>query len=88
LVGVTVAGIGLVLVVLGFILAFVAVILLAIRSRAADSGTRSGGVLLIGPIPIIFGTDRSSVKVLMILAIVLIAVVLVSALIPSMLMKR
>ena len=88
MVGVTVAGTGLVLVVLGFILAFVAVILLAIRSHAGDGGTRGGGVLLIGPIPIIFGTDRSSVKVLMILAMVLIAVVLISALIPSMLLKR
>jgi uncharacterized protein (TIGR00304 family) len=88
LVEVTVAGIGLVLVVLGFILAFVAVILLAIRGHAADGRTRGGGVLLIGPIPIIFGTDRSSVKVLMILAIILIAVVLISALIPSMLLKR
>ena len=88
MVEVTVAGIGLVLVVLGFILAVVAVILLAIRSHAADGRTRGGGILLIGPIPIIFGTDRSSVKVLMILAIVLIVVVLISVLIPTMLLKR
>lgn len=38
--------------------------------------------MLIGPIPIIFGTDRDSVKVLMALAIILIAVVLAFMFIP------
>jgi uncharacterized protein (TIGR00304 family) len=88
LVEVTAAGIGLALVVFGFILAFVAVILLAIRSGAAGGRTRGGGVLLIGPIPIIFGTDRDSVKVLMVLAIVLIAVVILFVLLPTLLLSR
>jgi uncharacterized protein (TIGR00304 family) len=85
---VTVSGIGLALVVLGFILAFVAVILLAIKKETAGGKTRGGGVLLIGPIPIVFGTDRHSAKVMMILAIVLIVVVLLFILLPSLLLSR
>ena len=79
---------GLFLVVGGFVLAFVAVILLAIRSRGTGGQTRGGGVLLIGPIPIVFGSDRESVRTLMILAIILIVVVLAFMLIPTLLFSR
>jgi len=33
---------------------------------------RGGGIVMIGPFPIIFGTDTASVKIVIILAIVLI----------------
>ena len=82
---VSIAEIGFGLVIFGFILAFIAAILLAIRSQASGTKTRGGGVLLIGPIPIIFGTDRDSAKTLVVLAIILIAVVVVFMLLPSLL---
>ncbi len=72
---VSVAEVGFALVIFGFMLAFVAIILLAIRSSGGGK-TRGGGVLLIGPIPIIFGTDRESAKVLIVLAIILVLIVL------------
>ena len=76
---ISVVTIGFGLVLVGIVLALVAVILLATRSADAGTKTRGGGILLIGPIPIIFGTDRESVKILVILAIILIAVVLVAS---------
>lgn len=79
---------GLLLIVLGFILAFVAVLLMAVKSRGTGGQTRGGGILLIGPFPIIFGSDRESVRTLMMLAIVLIAIVLVFMVIPSLLVNR
>jgi len=79
---------GLFLVIAGFLVAFVAVILLAIRSRGRNGQTRGGGVLLIGPIPIVFGSDSESVRTLMILAIVLIVIVLAFMLIPTFLFSR
>ncbi len=82
---VSIAEIGFGLVIFGFILAFIAAILLAIRSQTSGTKTRGGGVLLIGPIPIIFGTDRDSAKTLVVLAIILIAVVVVFMLLPSLL---
>ena len=36
-----------------------------------EAGVRGGGVIMIGPIPIIFGTDVAALKLVMILAIVL-----------------
>jgi uncharacterized protein (TIGR00304 family) len=78
----SVTEIGFVLIVCGFILAIAAMFLLAFRSRGSSGKTRSAGVLLIGPIPIIFGSDKDSVKGIMILAIVLILIVLIIMLIP------
>lgn len=85
---VSIVSAGFFLVLVGFILAFVAVILLAIKGRRATGQTRGGGILLIGPFPIIFGSDRESVKALVILAIVLMAIVLAFMLIPSLLLSR
>ncbi len=84
---ISISQIGFALVIFGFILAFVATILLAIRSRNTGTRTRGGGILFIGPIPIVFGTDRESVKVLVILVIVLMAVVLVFMVLPSLLIR-
>lgn len=76
---VSIATVGFGLVIIGFVLALIAVILITTRSMSPGTKTRGGGVLLIGPIPIIFGTDRESVKVLVLLAIILIAVVLIAS---------
>jgi uncharacterized protein (TIGR00304 family) len=46
-------------------------ILGATTSFSNSSNVRGGGVIMIGPIPIIFGSDPASVKVTMVLAIVL-----------------
>ena len=74
--------VGFILIIFGFVLAFAAMIVLAFRSARGSEKTRSAGVLLIGPIPIIFGSDKDSVKGLMILAIVLVLVVLLFMLLP------
>jgi uncharacterized protein (TIGR00304 family) len=81
------AEIGFILVIFGFILAFVAVILLAAKSRGNSNQTRGGGLLLIGPMPIIFGTDKESVKVLLLLAIVLMIIVLAFMFVPMLIMR-
>ena len=81
------ANVGTMLVILGFLLAFVAVIFLAFKSRGTSGQSKSAGILLIGPIPIIFGSDRDSVKTLMILAIVLIVIFFVFMITPSLLSR-
>ncbi len=79
--------IGFVLVVLGFVIVAVAlfwVVLSGSRTKnregekeGGERRVRGGGVIIIGPVPIVFGTDRQSVKVLLVLAIVLVALLLV-----------
>jgi uncharacterized protein (TIGR00304 family) len=85
---ISLAEIGLTLVIFGFILAIAGVFIMAVRGRHGLSGTRGGGVLLIGPIPIVFGSDRGSTKALLVLAIVLMVLMLTFILLPSLLMNR
>ena len=70
------------IITLGFILVLAGVLLLIIgmlsiayhticRSGEGETTVRSGGVIMIGPIPIVFGTDVGALKVVMILAILL-----------------
>ena len=70
-------GVGLIL--LGFALAFIAMIwLFLLGKKGGGAGkVKGGGAIIIGPIPIIFGTDKESVKVILILSIALVALLLV-----------
>jgi len=66
---------GVILVFVGFVLSFIAVVLLVLsshRGRRAEGRVRGGGAVIIGPFPIVFGTDKESVKILLLLSIVLI----------------
>ncbi len=75
-------GLGIVLVILGIILLLVGILISALSgtSRGEESGekTEVGGVVIIGPIPIIFGSSGKAAlmaavlgTVIMILAIIL-----------------
>ena len=75
------------LIIFGFVLAFLVMIVMAFRGAGNSGKSRSAGLILIGPIPIIFGSDKESVKVLMVLAIVLIAVALTFMLLPNLLYR-
>ncbi len=69
---------GILLIILGFFLITFGMIHSARESeeKGAEKETREkkvkgGGVILIGPIPIVFGTDKKYALILMVLAIVL-----------------
>jgi uncharacterized protein (TIGR00304 family) len=69
---------GIVIVIVGFVILFLAVIQ-AGRSRSDDESQRKtevkgGGVVLIGPIPIVFGSDAKWASVAIILAIILVLI--------------
>lgn len=68
--------IGMMLFLAGFVIIFVAAVLLILATAKGKAKIRGGGVLIIGPFPIVFGTDKESVKTLLLLSIVLIALVL------------
>jgi uncharacterized protein (TIGR00304 family) len=69
--------IGFILILAGFAVVFIAVVLLAFTAVKGRGKIRGGGVVMIGPFPIIFGTDKESVEVLFILSIVLIVLLLI-----------
>ncbi len=60
-----------VFIVLGFILVLVGMLIILLGIIKGSSRVEGGGVVVIGPIPIVFGTNIKVTKMLMILAIVL-----------------
>ena len=63
--------IGFTLTILGTVVVFVAAMLFLLRR---GQGARGGGIIMIGPIPIVFGSDAQTVKALIVFAAVLMAV--------------
>lgn len=68
---------GVMLVVTGVVITFIAVLLWIFRTLKGGGKVRGGGAVIIGPFPIVFGTDKESVKVLLLLSIALIVFLLV-----------
>jgi uncharacterized protein (TIGR00304 family) len=68
--------IGLLLALAGFAIAVLAIFAVILRSARGTRQVRGGGVVMIGPVPIVFGTDRESARVLIVLGIVLTVVLL------------
>lgn len=70
--------VGVSLIFVGFAIALIAVFWLAFSGVKGGKGkVRGGGAIIIGPIPIIFGTDKESVKIILLLSIVLVALLLI-----------
>ncbi|MEO2151659.1 MAG: DUF131 domain-containing protein [Thermococcus sp.] len=61
-------GAGIVLIFIGFLLVFIGTLISALGGEGDVEG---GGVIMIGPIPIVFGTSRGAVTVASIIALLL-----------------
>lgn len=79
----TMFNIGLTLVIIGFTVVFIAVMLMVFTAAKAKGKVKGGGVVVIGPFPIIFGTDKESVKIILVLSIVLIVLLAVFMLLSA-----
>jgi len=69
----------------GFTLILVGMIILAVNIFLHKGEARKGevgGVILIGPFPIIFGTSRRMMKIMLIIALALIAIILSTTFLP------
>jgi len=70
--------VGFSLIVLGVAVSLIAVLWMVFSSVKGGKGrVKGGGAVIIGPIPIIFGTDKESAKFILVLSIILIALLLV-----------
>ena len=77
---------GIALVFVGVLVIIIAVILVSV-SGTRKGKVKGGGAILIGPIPIIFGTDKKSLKTVLLLALAL-TVMLVVAMVVYYLLLR
>ena len=68
---------GMGMIMLGFLLVFIGTIVSALGGEGDVEG---GGVIMIGPVPIIFGTSRGAAGMALILAIILMALWVIGAL--------
>ena len=78
--------IGIALIIVGLIV-IVATIITASISGIKKSKVRDAGVIIIGPIPIIFGTDKKSVKTILLLALSISIVVLIIIVVNYLLLR-
>jgi uncharacterized protein (TIGR00304 family) len=72
----TLYGLGTALVFAGIMVMAVATVLI-ILSRGRKTGkVRAGGAIIIGPVPIVFGTDKETLKTVLLLSIILTALLI------------
>jgi uncharacterized protein (TIGR00304 family) len=82
----TLYALGIALIFVGVIIVIIAVVLFSVSS--ADRGkVKGGGAIIIGPIPIVFGTDKKSLKTVLVLSLAL-TVTLVVAMVVYYLLFR
>lgn len=73
------------LIVAGFVMAIFAVLILFAKTAGGEGEARGGGVVLLGPIPIVFGSDQEMSKVVLLLALALVVVTAVLLYLPRFL---
>ena len=78
-------GIGLVF--LGIIVIIAAVIIASTRGTSKEGKVKAAGVIMIGPIPIIFGTDKKSLKAVIVLALALVIALIIAMLLYYWLLR-
>jgi uncharacterized protein (TIGR00304 family) len=80
-------GLGFALIFAGILVIFAAIILLFISNIKKEGKVKGGGAIIIGPIPIIFGTDKQSIKIILLLSITL-TILLIILIIVSYMVSR
>jgi uncharacterized protein (TIGR00304 family) len=80
--------VGLALVVAGIVIIALALILASIRGTGkGKADVKSAGVIMIGPIPIIFGTDKKSIEAVLVLALVLTITLIIASIVYYWLLR-
>ncbi len=77
--------IGLATIIIGVALLLIGIIFLALRGSGK---TEYGGVIVIGPLPIVFGSSSDAVKIAVIGAIALMVLAIILMLLPTLLLKH
>lgn len=77
---------GIALIFVGVLIIVVAVILLSV-SGAKEGKVKGGGAIIIGPVPIIFGTDEKSLKTVLLLSLALTVLLVVVMILYYLLLR-
>ena len=77
---------GIALIFIGVLIIIIAAILISV-SGAQKGKVKGGGAILVGPIPIIFGTDKKSLKTVLLLSFALTVILVVAIIIYYLLLR-
>jgi uncharacterized protein (TIGR00304 family) len=61
--------VGIIAIFIGFVLVFAGTVMQASSNKTSD--VKTGGIILIGPIPIIFGSDKGTIVTAVVMAIII-----------------
>jgi len=77
------------MVTIGFLVILISVLLMVFKSmkEAGKGSVEGGGVIIIGPIPIAFGTSKKITGILLILAIILFLLTVISFIMPYIVIR-
>ena len=73
----TLYNVGTALVFAGMLIITLAIALILLSKNGKTEKVRGGGAIIIGPIPIVFGTDKQSLKIVLVLSTILTALLIV-----------
>jgi uncharacterized protein (TIGR00304 family) len=82
----TLYALGIALIFVGVVIIIIAVVLLSV-SGAEKGKVKGGGAIIIGPIPIIFGKDKKSLKTVLLLSLGLMVMVVVAMVVYYLLLR-
>lgn len=82
----TLYALGIALIVVGVIVIAIAAVLLSV-SGAKKGKVKGGGAIIIGPFPIIFGTDKESLKTVLLLSLALTLTLLVAMVVYYLILR-
>jgi uncharacterized protein (TIGR00304 family) len=83
----TLYSLGTVLAFAGMLIITVATTLILLSKNRKTGKVKGGGAIIIGPIPIVFGTDKESLKTVLLLSIILTALLIILILMSHFLSK-
>jgi uncharacterized protein (TIGR00304 family) len=82
----TLYALGITLIFVGVLIIVIAVVLLSV-SGAKKGKVKGGGAIIIGPIPIVFGTDKKSLKTVLLLSLALTVMLVVVMVVYYLLLR-
>jgi uncharacterized protein (TIGR00304 family) len=78
---------GIALIFVGMVVILVAVFLLLLSGIKGEREAKGGGAVIIGPFPIIFGTDKESVKTVLLLSLALTILLIIAMVIFNLVLR-
>ena len=73
----TLYGLGITLIIGGVVIMVIATLMMLFSSVKGKAKVKGGGAIIIGPVPIVFGTDKESLRTALLLAIALTVLLMV-----------